>query len=82
MDERIELNVSLRKNTFRALRKAAKRQHKSETDLAVTAIEEFLDRADDSGMLEGLFADEPALIDQILNLAMEDRENLPQRLNA
>ena len=81
MDERIEFNVSLPKNTFRALCKAARRQHKSETDLAEAAIEEFLEKANDAGKLVGLFANEPTLIDQILNQAMDDRENMPLRLD-
>jgi hypothetical protein len=81
MDERIEFNVSLPKNTFRALRKVARRQHKSETDLAEAAIEEFLEKANNSGKLVGLFANESALIDQILGQAMEDRENMPLRLD-
>jgi hypothetical protein len=67
----------LPKNTFRALHKAVKRQHKSETDLDATAIEEFLEKANNTGKLVGLFANEPATIDQILGQAMDDREKVP-----
>jgi len=81
MDEKIEFNISLPKNIFRALRKVAKRQHKSETDLAQAAIEEFLEKANNTGKLVGLFANESALIDQILGQVMEDRENMPLRLD-
>jgi hypothetical protein len=80
MDERIEFNVSLPKNTLRALRKVAKRQHKSETDLAVAAIEEFFENANNTGKIVGLFANEPALIDQILSQTMDGRENMPLRV--
>jgi 2-keto-3-deoxy-L-rhamnonate aldolase RhmA len=59
------------------LRKAARRQHKSETDLAETAIEEFLQKAKNTGKVVGLFANEPATIDQILSQAMDDREKVP-----
>jgi predicted transcriptional regulator len=81
MDEKIELHVSLPKNTFRELRKMARRQHKSETDLAEAAIEEYIEKENISGKLIGLFASEPELIDQILDHVMNDREKVPLRLD-
>jgi hypothetical protein len=67
--------------SFQALCTAARRPHKSEINLDETGIEEFHEKANNTGKLVGLFANEPALIDQILGQAMGDSENMPLRLD-
>lgn len=44
-------------------------------------LKNFFKKANNTGKLVGLFANEPALIDQILGQAMGNSENMPLRLD-
>jgi len=80
MNETIAIQLMLPKDTYQALQQTARRQSKSEADLAVTAIEAYLGQTSGIDPLWGLFADEPELIDQVVEQAMQDRERIPLRL--
>ena len=80
MSETITIQLLLPKDIYQALQQAARRQSKSEADLAVTAIEAYLGQASDIDPLWGLFADDSTLIDQVVQQAMRDRERIPMRL--
>jgi hypothetical protein len=70
----------LPQSTYLALKRAAEQKRKTETELAVEAIQAYLDRLTHIDPLLGLFADDPALIDSIASDAMRERESTPLRV--
>jgi len=81
VSDTVTLKLSIPKRTYQAIRQVAEQKHKSETELVVEAVEDYLDRATQGDPLLGLFADEPDLIDEIASEAMRGRENTPLRLS-
>jgi hypothetical protein len=80
MDKVVELKLP--SDTFLALQRAAVREHKSETELAVEAIHAYLEQLGINDPLIGLFADEPELMDEITENAMQVRElSIPRDTN-
>ena len=73
------IELVLPHRTYLALKQAAEQEKKSETELAVEAIQAYLDRLARIDPLLGLFADDPALIDSIAADALRDRESTPLR---
>ena len=76
----IALELNLPESTYAALRQAAAQSQKSEAELALNAIQAYLDQIAQADPLLGLFADDPALIDQVEADAMQTREQAVLRL--
>ncbi len=79
MSESIEIQLALPERVYVVLKQVAEERHKSEAEVAVEAIQAYLEPSTKDGLL-GLFADEPELIDQITEEAMQNRENTPLRI--
>lgn len=79
MDKLIELQVTLPSDTFTALQRAAQRQNKSEAEFARDAIRAYLENLGIDDPLIGMFSDEPELIDEITESAMQARSNVEWR---
>ncbi len=73
MNPFIEFKLSLPTDTFQALQRAALREQKTESELALEAIRSYLKSRDIIDPLIGLFADEPKLMDEITEAAMRSR---------
>lgn len=80
MSDSIGIRIKLPASTYRALKRAAEQERKTEAELAVDAIRAYLKPAPRALPLVGLFADEMELIDAITERAMVSRENTPLRL--
>lgn len=74
------IQIVLPESTYRDLKRVAEKSRKSETELAIDAIREFLKPVAPVDSLLGLFSDEADLIDAIAERAMEIRERTPLRL--
>lgn len=72
------IQLELSKQTYDALRRAALEARKSEAEFAVDAIEAYLAASEP---LIGLFANDPALIDEVLADAMQARKEIKWRLS-
>ena len=70
----IALKLKLPESTYTALQQAANKAQKSEAEIALTAIQAYLNQLADIDPLLGLFADDTQLIDQIEAEAMQSRE--------
>ncbi len=77
----IALKLKLPESTYTALKQAANQAQKSEAELAVTAIETYLNQLANIDPLLGLFADDTTLIDQVEADALQTRERATLRLN-
>jgi len=80
MDHSVEIEIVLPESTYQALRQAAEEKHKTESELAADAIRAYFEPEGLQVSLLGLFADEPNLIDQITEKAMQTRETAALRL--
>jgi hypothetical protein len=80
MSETIAVSLGLPKHLYQALQRTARQLHKSEADLVSAALESYLVKPAADDPLLGLFADDPGLIDQVAQQAMQDRERIPLRL--
>lgn len=80
MNEPRIIELSLPPETYGALEQAAQRAHKTATELAVAAIEAYLKQLATIDPLLGLFADEPELIQQVIEDVLNARVNTPLRL--
>jgi hypothetical protein len=79
MTETTTLAVNLPTTTYEALQQAAERTHKTTSEIALEAIDTYLQRLGGIDPLLGLFADEPDLIQQTLDDAMRSRETTSLR---
>ena len=77
----IALELELPESTYAALQQAATQAHKSEAEVALAAIQIYLNQLAHIDPLLGLFADDPALIDQIEADALQTRERATLRLS-
>lgn len=75
----IDLELKLPEDTYAALKQAASHARKSESEIAVAAIQAYLNQLADIDPLLGLFADDLQLIDQIEADAMQSRERATLR---
>jgi len=82
MSEIVALELKLPKSTYNALQQAAEQKRKSAGELALDAIQVYLEQPAKIDPLLGLFADDPDLMDEIVADAMRSRENSPLRLAA
>lgn len=79
MTETTTLAVNLPATTYEALQQAAERTHKTTSEIALEAIDSYLQRLGGIDPLLGLFADEPELIEQTLADVMHSRETTSLR---
>ena len=77
----IDLELKLPESTYAALQQAATQTHRSEAEVALTAIQTYLNQLADIDPLLGLFADDVLLIDQVEADAMQTRERATLRLH-
>ncbi len=80
MSELIAIELELPSATYAALQQAAQRTRKTETEIALAAIEAYLKQLAAIDPLLGLFADEPELIEAATEDAMQSRESTPLRI--
>ena len=80
MNEPTIIELSLPPETYGALEQAAQRAHKTAKEIAVAAIESYLKQLATIDPLLGLFADEPDLIQQVIEDALNTRGTTPLRL--
>jgi hypothetical protein len=76
----IALELELPESTYTALQEAAAHAHKSEAEVALTAIQTYLSQLANIDPLLGLFADDILLIDQVEADIMQTRELASLRL--
>jgi hypothetical protein len=76
----IALKLRLPEHTYTALQQAAIQTSKTESEVALDAIQTYLHHLSEQDPLLGLFADEPTLIDQVEKDAMQAREQTKLRL--
>jgi hypothetical protein len=77
----VAIEIKLPESTYAALQQAATQAQKSEAEVALTAIQAYLDQLAVIDPLLGLFADDALLIDQIEADAMQSREQARLRLH-
>ena len=75
------MELTLPKATYQTLAQVAEKEHKTVVELAVEAIETYLDRLAKIDPLLGLFADDPELIDSVVEDAMRSRTVTSLRLS-
>lgn len=73
MSDTTAIELVLPKSIYLALAQAAERKKKTEAELAVEAIQAYLEQFAQIDPLLGLFADEPELIDSIARDTMQSR---------
>lgn len=81
MSENISFQLSLPKRTYQALKRVAKKKHKSESDILLDALHAYLDQLTKVDPFLGMFADETELIDEVATYAMQTRETTPLRIH-
>ena len=74
------IQLTLPETTYLSLTRAAEQENKTAVELAVEVIETYFNRLKDIDPLLGLFADEPELIDQMVEDVMLTRSSTPLRL--
>lgn len=75
MSENISFQVSLPKRTYQALKRVAKKKHKSESDIVLDALRAYLDQLAKVDPFLGMFADETDLMDEVVSHAIQTRES-------
>ena len=68
------LELRLPSETYRALKEVAAACKRSEADLALEALQQYLGRKEPAEPLEGLFGEDASLLDEVTQSAMADRE--------
>ena len=81
MPENISFRVSFPKRTYQALKRIAKKRHKSESDILLDALRAYLDQLAKVDPFLGMFADESDLMDEVVAYAMQTRESTPLRIH-
>jgi hypothetical protein len=76
----IALELKLPESTYTALQQAASQTHKSEAEVALAAIQAYLNQLTHIDPLLGLFANDFNLIDQVEADVMQSRERATLRL--
>lgn len=73
--------ITLPDEMYAALKQAAEKKQKSESELVMEAVETYLTQPQPRVPMLGLFADEPELIDELMETIMHNRETIPWRVN-
>ena len=81
MPENISFRVSFPKRTYQALKRIAKKRHKSESDILLDALRAYLDQLAKVDPFLGMFADESDLMDEVVTYTMRSRESTPLRIH-
>jgi len=88
MSENISFQVSLPKTTYQALKRVAKKAHKSESDILLDALRAYLDQLAKVDPFLGMFAEDTDMIDEdtdmideVVTYAMRTRESTPLRIH-
>ena len=81
MSENVSFQVSLPKTTYQALKRVAKKKHKSESDILLDALRAYLDLLAKVDPFLGMFANEADLVDEVVAYAMQTRESTPLRIH-
>ncbi len=81
MNENISFQFSLPKTTYRALQRAAKKTHKSESDIMLDALRAYLDQLAKVDPFLGMFANDADMMDEVVTYAMRTRESTPLRIH-
>jgi hypothetical protein len=76
----VTMQLQLTDRTYRALRQAAARSQKTEDQVLLDALQDYLAKTAVANPLLGLFADDPALLDAVTEAALLDREQSQLRL--
>ena len=81
MTESISFQVSFPKTTYQALKRVAKKAHKSESDILLDALRAYLDHLAKVDPFLGMFADDANMMDEVVTYAMRTRESTPLRVH-
>lgn len=81
MSENISFQVSLPKTTYQALKRVAKKAHKSESDILLDALGAYLDQLAKVDPFLGMFAEDADMMDEVVTYAMRTRESIPLRIH-
>jgi len=81
MSDNISLQISLPKTTYQALKRVAKKAHRSESDIMIDALRAYLNRLAKVDPFLGMFADETDLMDEVVAYVMQTRESTPLRIH-
>ena len=81
MSENISFQFSLPKSTYQALKRIAKKAHKSESDILLDALRAYLDHLAKVDPFLGMFADDADMVDEVVTYAMRTRESTPLRIH-
>ncbi len=74
MSDTHAIQLELPNQTYLALKQAAQKNHRSESELLIEAVQQYLEQLARIDPLLGLFADEADLIDRVTADALRDRE--------
>jgi hypothetical protein len=80
MSENISFQFLLPKSTYQALKRVAKKAHKSESAILLDALRAYLDQLAKVDPFLGMFADEADMMDEVVTYAMRTRESMPLRI--
>lgn len=76
----VTMQLQLTDHTYRALRQVAARSRKTEDQVVLDALQDYLAKTAVANPILGLFADDPALLDAVTEAALLDREQSQLRL--
>jgi len=81
MRESISLQFLVPKTIYQALKRAAKKTNRSESELVLAALRAYLDNLAKVDPFLGMFANEAEMIDDVVSYAMKTRESTPLRIH-
>ncbi len=81
MSDNISFQVSIPKTTYQALKRVAKKTHKSESDITLAALRAYLDHLAKVDPFLGMFANDADMVDEVVTYAMRTRESTPLRIH-
>ena len=81
MSDNISFQVSIPKTTYQALKRVAKKPHKSESDITLAALRAYLDHLAKVDPFLGMFANDADMVDEVVTYAMRTRESTPLRIH-
>jgi hypothetical protein len=79
MSDTHAIQFELPNQTYLALKQAAQKNHRPESELLIEAVQQYLEQLAKIDPLLGLFADDAELIDRVSADALRNRETLPLR---
>ncbi len=81
MTDNISFQFSLPKTIYQALKQAAKKTHRSESDIMLSALHAYLDHLVKVDPFLGMFAKDADMMDEVVTYAMRTRESTPFRIH-